>query len=232
MIIEDDKKGKIKITKNGPYVVSGGIPLKEELIKTDERGDSVEWEETNRFQDKEVYSLCRCGKTKTPPFCDGSHLKSGFNGKETASREKFETGAKKIKGPSLDLLDNEPLCAKARFCYSYNEDVWDLTREADKEGERKNVIKRTHNCSAGRLVVRNKDSHTDIEPGLAEEISLTEDPSRDVSGPLWVKGGVEIESEDGYKYEKRNRVTLCRCGNSKNKPFCDGSHIRCQYKTK
>jgi CDGSH-type Zn-finger protein len=35
---------------------------------------------------------------------------------------------------------------------------------------------------------------------------------------------VRVVAADGTPYEVRNRVTLCRCGNSRNKPFCDGSH--------
>src|SRR6266536_1245907 len=49
-------------------------------------------------------------------------------------------------------------------------------------------------------------------------------------GPLWVRGGVPVEAADGFEYEVRNRVTLCRCGYSKNKPFCDGSHVRTKFK--
>lgn len=64
-----------------------------------------------------------------------------------------------------------------------------------------------------------------IEPDFEESLSLAEDPEANCSGPIWAKGGVEIESADGTKYEKRNRVTLCRCGKSRNKPFCDGNHI-------
>jgi D-arabinose 1-dehydrogenase-like Zn-dependent alcohol dehydrogenase len=49
-------------------------------------------------------------------------------------------------------------------------------------------------------------------------------PALGCSGPLWVRGGITVESGDGTRYETRNRVTLCRCGASSNKPFCDGSH--------
>ncbi|HUS98844.1 MAG TPA: CDGSH iron-sulfur domain-containing protein [Candidatus Thermoplasmatota archaeon] len=45
-----------------------------------------------------------------------------------------------------------------------------------------------------------------------------------VSGPIWIRGGIPIESANGSPYIKRNRITLCRCGKSKNKPFCDSSH--------
>jgi hypothetical protein len=64
-----------------------------------------------------------------------------------------------------------------------------------------------------------------IEPPFIPSISLIEEPARKGSGPLWVKGGIPVESADGTTYEVRNRVTLCRCGASRNKPFCDGSHI-------
>jgi len=33
-----------------------------------------------------------------------------------------------------------------------------------------------------------------------------------------------VEASDGTTYEVRDRVTLCRCGHSSNKPFCDGTH--------
>ncbi len=62
---------------------------------------------------------------------------------------------------------------------------------------------------------------TEFEPS----IWLIEDPSLGVSGALWVRGGIPVVSADGTPYEVRNRVTLCRWGQSKNKPFCDGSHI-------
>jgi len=54
---------------------------------------------------------------------------------------------------------------------------------------------------------------------------LIEDPSQGVSGPLWLRGGIALLAADGFAYEIRNRMTLCRCGASSNKPFCDGSHV-------
>jgi CDGSH-type Zn-finger protein len=55
---------------------------------------------------------------------------------------------------------------------------------------------------------------------------VTENPPGGAEGPLWVKGGIPVEAADGFEYEKRNRVTLCRCGRSGHKPFCDGSHLK------
>ena len=70
-----------------------------------------------------------------------------------------------------------------------------------------------------RLVAVDKKTGKVIEEKMEPSIGIPED------GPLCVKGEVEIESTNGEIYEKRNRVTLCRCGKSRNKPFCDGSHL-------
>jgi CDGSH-type Zn-finger protein len=43
---------------------------------------------------------------------------------------------------------------------------------------------------------------------------------------------VPVESAESKKYEVRNRVTLCRCGKSRNKPFCDGTHIDINFSDK
>ena len=58
------------------------------------------------------------------------------------------------------------------------------------------------------------------------------DPVEDCSGPIWLRGGISLMSADGYRYEVRNRMTICRCGASKNKPFCDGSHASIKFNTK
>jgi CDGSH-type Zn-finger protein len=74
------------------------------------------------------------------------------------------------------------------------------------------------------LVAWDRRTREPHEPDLRPSIGLVEDPAAGVSGPLWVKGGISIVSADGVEYEARNRVTLCRCGASQNKPFCDGTH--------
>jgi CDGSH-type Zn-finger protein len=40
---------------------------------------------------------------------------------------------------------------------------------------------------------------------------------------------VSLIAADGFAYETRNRVTLCRCGQSQNKPFCDGAHASIKF---
>jgi CDGSH-type Zn-finger protein len=217
-------KGKITIVQNGPYMVTGGLPLAKEFIICDEEGTPMEWAKGNGYPQKENYSLCRCGKSKNKPYCDGMHVKTGFDGTETASREKYLDQADEIDGPDLVLTDAESLCALARFCHRGG-DVWNLTENSDDPESREMAVRDAWDCCAGRLAVWERDTGKPIEPKLKPSVSLVEDPDKGVSGPIWVKGGVPIESSDGETYEVRNRVTLCRCGKSENKPFCDGQHI-------
>jgi CDGSH-type Zn-finger protein len=64
---------KIRVRKNGPYLVSGEIPLTKQIIGIDAAGDSYKWSEGKKYPSKDNYALCRCGKSSNKPFCDGSH---------------------------------------------------------------------------------------------------------------------------------------------------------------
>ena len=64
-----------------------------------------------------------------------------------------------------------------------------------------------------------------VEQKYEPSIGLIEDTAKRCAGPLWMRGGVRVVGADGFNYEVRNRMTLCRCGASKNKPFCDGTHV-------
>ena len=98
-----------------------------------------------------------------------------------------------------------------------------MTRTDHKEA-RIQFLHEAGHCPAGRLVAVDNASGADMEPRLPVSIGLVEDTRAKVSGPIWVRGGVQVIGADGHKYEVRNRVALCRCGRSSNKPFCDGSH--------
>lgn len=223
------KTAHVVVTKNGPYLVTGSIPLSTQTIGTDAQGGSETWIESNPYPVQESYALCRCGRSKTKPFCDGAHTKSGFNGEETASREPYQAQAKIQNGPDTHLLDAESLCAFARFC-DPNGQVWSQVEQTEKPGVRETFIRQVGNCPSGRLVARDRATHEDIEPLLPVSIGLVEDPAQACSGPLWLRGRIPVTAADGFHYEVRNRVTLCRCGQSKNKPFCDGTHAAVKFK--
>ena len=215
---------EIKVTKNGPYIVSGKLPISEQIIIVNKEGVPVEWGSGKKYPLQEKCGLCRCGESNNKPFCDGTHTKTGFDGTETASNEPYLEQAKIIQGPTLKLFDVEDLCASARFCHRAGE-IWNLIPKSDDLDARRVAIEEAGDCPSGRLVVWDKKTEEIIEPKLEKSIGLIEDPQMMCSGPIWVRGGIPIKSADGKVYEVRNRVTLCRCGKSSIKPFCDSSHF-------
>lgn len=217
---------RIRIVANGPYVVQGEVPLTRRTIVTDEAGESVEWSAPEHLGSRPVASLCRCGQSGTKPFCDGSHVMAHFDGTETASRDTYEDSASVIEGPRVTLMDQTDLCADARFCAAKGK-AWHLV-EQDEDGVREIVTLESDLCPSGRYTAIGDDG-LPHEPVLEPEIAAIEDPNAGCSGPLWVQGGIPILSADGETYPVRNRVTLCRCGQSGNKPFCDGTHIEVAF---
>jgi len=220
---------KIIVSKDGPYQVSGKVPLDMQIIEPNDDGLSWDWEKAKTFETGEKYDLCRCGQSKNKPFCDGSHMKAKFDGKETATRKPYVRQAEVFDGATMLLSDAEELCAFARFCDPGGK-IWGLMQNTDDPEVRKLVIREANHCPSGRLVLHDKKTSTEPEERLSPGIGVVEDPAMGCSGPLWVRGGVQIESADGTPYEVRNRVTLCRCGASSNKPFCNGSHASIRFR--
>lgn len=214
----------ITIVKDGPYIVRGGVPLSEKVI-AHEDGLYV-WRDGRELPQSEVYSLCRCGRSGDAPFCDGSHKR--FNGTETADRRPYDERSELLDGPGIDIRDDRR-CAKAGFCHRREGSVWDLLRRTDDPDVRGEVIRGACECPTGRTVPMTKDGDV-IEDTLEPAIFIVQDPDRRVSGGIYVMGGVPLRSADGDMYETRNRYVLCRCGSSKDKPFCDARHINAMYK--
>ncbi len=215
----------ILITENGPYLVSGSVPLTEQALTVDETGNTWGFADTGAALPtaSETYALCRCGQSLNKPFCDGTHAKAGFDGSETASRLPFADTAEVSEGPGLDLADDRALCAFARICDGHGR-VWNTVFETDDPVKRAIVEHQGTHCPSGRLVVTEHRATEPVEPDYDPSIVLLEDPQQQASGPIWARGGITLRSADGFPYETRNRVTLCRCGQSGNKPFCDGTH--------
>ena len=216
------RRGRIRITKGGPYLVTGGLPLTKKVIESDDEGYPLRWLTAESYPDRENYSLCRCGQSKNKPYCDGSHNNRLYNDAETADRSPYLEGVKIFDGPELRLTDKRELCVGAGFCTRAG-NIWNLTVNSDNPEYKAIAIQEAADCPSGRLVEWDKRNQP-LEPAFELGIAVTEDQDG-VPGPLWVMGGVEIEAVDGYVYEKRNRVTLCRCGKSVRIPFCDGAHF-------
>lgn len=220
---------RVKVTAAGPYLVSGGVPLIRMRIVCNEAGEAIAWEETERLEAGDRYALCRCGWSDRKPFCDGSHVSCAWDGTETAGHHSYFEVAEEIDGVGVTLHDARPLCANARFCLPSGR-LWHLIERCDDPDSLQLAKQEATDCPSGRYTLRTEEDGRVCEPELEPSIALVDDPAKGVSGPLWVRGDIEIVDAEGEPYEVRNRVTLCRCGASKNKPFCDGSHIEADFR--
>ncbi|HZD79713.1 MAG TPA: CDGSH iron-sulfur domain-containing protein [Actinomycetota bacterium] len=210
---------RIRIRPRGPYVVSGDPPLLRTAIVKTEHREPVDWDEGPSFSPPAgEYLLCRCGASPTLPFCDGSCESLEWEDALTADRGPTAERRSLFEGEDLELTDDLSLCSKAGFCTNLSSNVWDLVEESDDPDAREQLVGMVQRCPSGRLVLREAPSGAELEPELEPSIGVQP------SGPFWVRGMIPVESEDGLGWEVRNRMTLCRCGSSRNKPFCDGSH--------
>jgi len=211
----------IKIRRNGPYTVMGGVPLVQRVPAKSIYGEPLEWDPVGMKIEvpvpEEQYDLCRCGQSSTKPFCDASHAKLGFDGTLGNDRRPSSERREVFQGKGVVMTDDRSLCSGTGFCGTRFTKVWQMIDKTDDPEVRARLIRMALNCPSGRLEV-SIEGDQPLEPEYVPSIATVPD------GPLWVRGGITIETPDGFVYEVRNRVTLCRCGKSRNKPFCDSTH--------
>jgi CDGSH-type Zn-finger protein len=101
-----------------------------------------------------------------------------------------------------------------------------MVPHTDDTRVRAQVMAMIERCPSGSYAYTIKAGDDDIEPDLPQQIAVTFEMTANgpIRGPLWVTGRIPIERADGQPMETRNRVTLCCCGRSKQKPLCDGTH--------
>ena len=211
-----DDDAKVKVQPNGPYVVSGAVPLRAKEPVMSEHGEPLTWR-TQEVTDRGVaYALCRCGGSANKPYCDGAHASNDFDGTEAAPTDSFDDRRTTYPGTGIDVHDDRGICVHAGFCGNQVSNVWKMAPKTDDTVVRGQVMAMIERCPSGALTY--EVAGTEIEPDLPVEIAVIPD------GPLWLSGGLPVERSDGEPVEIRNRVTLCRCGHSNVKPLCDGSH--------
>jgi CDGSH-type Zn-finger protein len=200
----------IELRPDGPIAISGPFELKDAAGK-----DIVHAEVTVK--------LCRCGGSQNKPFCDGTHRRNGFSGARIAdgSADRVEQYA----GTAITIHDNRSVCAHAGYCtdglpgvFRYGSEPW-----IDPAGGLpQQVLELVRRCPSGAL-----SYGIDGAAPKAEEWKPSVTVTKD--GPYAVLG-IELADVPFAQGVPRNRYTLCRCGASKNKPFCDGSHWDAAFK--
>ncbi len=216
MTEEPFENPSITAMPNGPYLVKGRLPLYRRRAVYSEHGEPLTWETTANLGARDRYALCRCGQSSTKPLCDGTHTTVGFISSDVASGS-YADRSKNLGGTSITVRDDRSVCVHAGFCGSRVTNVWKEVGKTAESTVRAQVIAMVERCPSGALTY-SIDASGDVEPLMPAAASVVDD------GPIWVTGGVAVAMPDGRAIEARNRVTLCRCGGSKNKPLCDGTH--------
>jgi len=201
---------KIRVTENGPYILSG-------VDKITRMSDGKSYPISGSV------ALCRCGGSKNKPFCDGTHQKVGFRGDKEPDRtpDKREQYA----AAGITIHDNRGLCAHAGRCTDGLPAVFQLRHEPwidPNAASPQEIAETIEQCPSGALsysiastehLVRGGDRIVGFAP----------------NGPYVLRGGAELESTELLEGGTTDHFALCRCGQSKNKPFCSGAHWGVQF---
>ena len=198
-----ESKASVTPTPNGPYLVKG-------LDNFANRKGPIDT--------KPTMALCRCGGSANKPFCDGTHAKIGFSsakleGRVEDKRDNYASGG-------LTVHDNRGICAHAGRCTDGLPSVFRLKQEPwiDPDGAtRDEIIATIRQCPSGALSYSVEGvEHRDREGAQAIFVAP--------NGPYVVTGGPDLLDTTRGQDASSEHFTLCRCGGSKNKPFCDGTH--------
>jgi len=169
-------------------------------------------------------ALCRCGGSKAKPFCDGTHSSNGFTDRKLADSRKDRREV--YRGKRITIYDNRAICAHAGYCsdglksvFRYGVEPW-IEPDGAAVDE---VIETIGKCPSGALsyAIEGKEG---VPPERPPKVTVTD------NGPYAVTGGIELVNVEFGDGASREHYTLCRCGASANKPFCDGSHWRVELK--
>jgi CDGSH-type Zn-finger protein len=220
---------RIVVLRNGPYLVYGDVPLVRKTKIVSESNDAITWSKTEVIDTEETYALCRCGQSSTKPFCDGTHVRIGFDGTETADPQPTAARQRVLDGHGIVVRRDGSLCMHAAFCVGRIERIPAMLEGAEDSDVRARVIALIDRCPSGSYTYALEEDGPDVEADLPVAIAVTEE-ERSLAGALWVTGGVPVTRSDGQPFETRNRVTLCRCGHSMNKPLCDGTHRQIEFR--
>lgn len=208
--MSDGKNPIVAFTKFSPYLLIDPVNVENyngEIIETDA-----------------VVSFCRCGESKRKPFCDGSHSIKGIDGEKEPDRDPYKW--KDYRGKNITVHFNLGVCSHDGSCIRMLPSVFNINCRpwiTPDNGDIEKIIDVIKHCPSGALSFTiNGVKHTDFHHGRLK-IKIAR------KGPLEFYGGVMLKDDIGTVPETYDHYTLCRCGHSKNKPFCDGKHLKHKF---
>ncbi|HEX3781106.1 MAG TPA: CDGSH iron-sulfur domain-containing protein [Pseudonocardiaceae bacterium] len=211
---QDGVPSGVQVSADGPYLVTGAVGL------TDALGRSMPVTPT--------MALCRCGESASKPWCDGSHVRVGFTGAKDP--ERVADRRDRYPGVGVTVLDNRGICQHSGLCTDRLNRVFHAGEEpfVTASGARMDeIVDVVRSCPSGALsyAIDDREAREQVDrAGRAPSIEVSKD------GPYRVTGGPALTGADGEPEPRAagastEHYALCRCGHSRNKPFCSGMHF-------
>jgi CDGSH-type Zn-finger protein/truncated hemoglobin YjbI len=212
--IYDSLTPGITVAADGPYLVTGDVPLRNWL------GEDL--------PARPQLALCRCGETAIKPLCDGACARTGFSGAKDPKRVPDHRDT--YPGPQLTVFDNRGICQHSGYCTDRLSAVFHAGSDpfVTPGGARADeIITAVRSCPSGALSVAidgvEERAIVDFHDTRPAAIEVSKDGPYRITGglPLTDAAGAEVPRAEG---SSREHYALCRCGHSQNKPFCSGMH--------
>ncbi len=204
----------IQAASNGPYLATNIPALVDHLgIAT---------------QPAPQLALCRCGASASKPACDGACHSNGFSDARDPKRVPDQRDT--YRGQQVTIFDNRGICQHSGYCTDRLPGVFRTDAEpfvAPSGGRMDEIIRAVRDCPSGALSYalggHEARGHVDWDHARGLAIEVTTD------GPYRVTGAVPLTGADGEPPARAQGASaehyaLCRCGHSRNKPFCSGMH--------
>ena len=214
-----DNKPMIVPLPNGPLYL-----INDREIKVIENLENSKGERLSNIQG---IALCRCGASRNKPFCDGTHGVIKFSS-ENADNNNNKTSSKRKSyvGSKITIHDNRRICSHAAECVNNLSSVFSLNKRPWIDPDRaitKEIIETIKKCPSGALSYSiDGIEYRDYDGKQLVKVSK--------DGPYYITGGIELVGEEFPDDASKEHYTLCRCGTSNNKPFCDGNHSIINFK--
>jgi CDGSH-type Zn-finger protein len=169
-------------------------------------------------------ALCRCGASRSKPFCDGTHGEIRFS--DANSELKIDYKRKDYVGKKIVVHDVRRICSHAKECVNNLPAVFRFTERpwiSPDGSSLEKIIEIVNKCPSGALSYT-IDGIEYKDQDRMPKVIVTK------NGPLNVTGGIELVGVSWPETVSREHYALCRCGHSNNKPFCDGTHSTIDFK--
>jgi CDGSH-type Zn-finger protein/truncated hemoglobin YjbI len=204
----------IQTARNGPYLATNVPTIVDHLGIATKAAPQL--------------ALCRCGASAVKPACDGTCHTNGFS--DTKDPARVPDHRDTYPGQQVTVFDNRGICQHSAFCTDRLPAVFRTNDDpfvAPSGGRMDEIVRAARDCPSGALSysLGGTEARADVNghDQRPPAIEVTAD------GPYRVTGRIPLTGPDAEPVAhaqgaSSEHYALCRCGHSRNKPFCSGMH--------